>query len=288
MLGAIIGDVAGSYIEILEIKERKDGNKRDYIERVKILDKNISLFDDNSSVTDDSILTTAIADAILNNSSYDEKLREYGVREMNLGVDKYGRSRFGRGFRDFINNIGNNDSFGNGCAMRIGPVGYLFDSIDKIKEESYKATIPSHNNPDSIKCAEAVAISIYLIRMGMSKENLKKYIEENYFSLDFDLEDLRHNYKFSSKAIESVPQAIYCFLESNGFEDAIRKSLSIGGDSDTIACICGSIAESYYGIDDELINEVKKYIPEYMMNVIDVFYKKNIKMKAKVMNKTKK
>ena len=280
MLGAIIGYIAGSYIEILEIKKRNEGLVREYEERIKILNPNIPLFDINCSYTDDTVLTVAIADAILSNSSYEEKLREYGNREINLGTDKYGRSRFGRGFREFLSNTSNNDSYGNGCAMRIGPVGYLFDDIERVKEESYKATIPSHNNPDSIKCAEAVSISIYLLRCGISKENLKKYIETNYFSLDFNLEDLRHNYRFSSKAIESVPQAIYCFLESDSFTDAIRKSLSIGGDSDTIACICGSLSESYYGIDEKLIDEAKSYLPEYMLKVINDFYKKN-KIKVK-------
>jgi type I restriction enzyme M protein len=120
---------------------------------------------------------------------------------MNLGLDKYGRSRFGRGFREYISGISKCDSYGNGCAMRIGPVGYLFNDIEKIKEESYKATITSHNNSDSIKCAEAVSVSIFLLRNGIPKEKLREYIISNYFSLDYDIEDLRHNYRFSSNAI---------------------------------------------------------------------------------------
>lgn len=164
------------------------------------------------------------------------------------------------------------ESFGNGSAMRISPVGYLFNSIDEIKSESLNATIPSHNHIESIKSSEAVAVSIYLLRRGMDKDSLKEYIEKYYFSLEYDLDDLRKNYKFTSRAIDSVPQAIFCFLNSNDFEDAIKLSISIGGDSDTIACITGALAESYYGIDEEIIECAKTYIKDYMKDVIDKFY----------------
>ena len=276
MYGAIIGDVAGSYLEVLEIKELKNKNIRSYDSRISIMDKNTPLFSNNSSCTDDSILTTAIADAIINSANYKDKLKEYGLREVNLGVDKYGRSRFGKGFVEWLKGDSEGNSYGNGCAMRISPVGFLFNDLDTIKEESYKATIPSHNHLDSIKASEAIATSIYLLRNGIDKNKLKEYIEDNYYNLDYDLEDLRHNYKFSSKAINSVPQAIFCFLESNSFEDAIRKSLSIGGDSDTIACITGSLAEAYYGVDEYLIEKVKPYIKDYMKDVIDKFYERKI------------
>ncbi len=283
MLGAIIGDAAGSYYEVLEILNYKAAHKpRLYQDRMKIMDTSIPLFDKNSSVTDDSILTVAIADAIMSNVPYHYKLREYGLREMSLGKDIYGRSRFGSGFVAWLNGNYQGNSYGNGCTMRISPVGFLFDDIVKIKEESYKATIPSHNHESSIKCSEAVAISIYLLRTGISKENLKQFLETNYFSLAYDLEGLRMNYTFTSEAIKSVPQAIFCFLESNNFEDAIRKAISIGGDSDTIATITGSLAEAYYGIPEEIIVYIKPYIKEYMLPIIDKFYKKgNTKKYAK-------
>lgn len=275
MLGAIIGDVAGSYYEVLEIQHyKKFHNPREYSERIKIMDANVPLFGENSSVTDDSILTCAIADAIMSNASYEDKLREYGLREINLGNDIYGRSRFGSGFVSWLNSNGLGNSYGNGCAMRISPIGFLFDDINKIKEESYKATIPSHNHIDSIKCSEAIVISIHLLKNGISKEELKTFLETNYFSLNFNLEDLRHTYTFTSKAIDSVPQAIFCFLESNSFEDAIRTSISIGGDSDTIAAITGSLAEAYYGIPKDIIDTIKSYLKEYMIPVIDNFYER--------------
>lgn len=268
MLGAIIGDVVGSYYEVLEVKEIKNGH-RSYEERIKILDQNTPLFTENSSVTDDSILTFAIYKAIKENKPYEEMLKYYAKKEIDLGKDMYGRSRFGKGFVEWVNGNTQGTSYGNGASMRISPVGYLFDTLEEVKQESYKATIPSHNHEESILCAEAVSTSIFLLRNGISKEELKEYIEKNYFKLDYDLEDLRRNYKFSSKSINSVPQAIFAFLESNSFEETIRNAISIGGDTDTIACIAGSLAESYYGIPQELLEQVKPYLKDYMKELLD-------------------
>ena len=268
MLGAIIGDVVGSYYEVLEVKEIKNGH-RSYEERIKILDQNTPLFTENSSVTDDSILTFAIYKAIKENKPYEEMLKYYAKKEIDLGKDMYGRSRFGKGFVEWVNGNTQGTSYGNGASMRISPVGYLFDTLEEVKQETYKATIPSHNHEESILCAEAVSTSIFLLRNGMSKEELKEYIEKNYFKLDYDLEDLRRNYKFSSKSINSVPQAIFAFLESNSFEETIRNAISIGGDTDTIACIAGSLAESYYGIPEDLLEQVKPYLKDYMKELLD-------------------
>lgn len=268
MLGAIIGDVVGSYYEVLEVKEIKKEH-RSYEERIKILDQNTPLFTNNSSVTDDSILTFAIYKAIKENKPYEEMLKYYAKKEIDLGKDMYGRSRFGKGFVEWVNGNTQGTSYGNGASMRISPVGYLFDTLEEVKQETYKATIPSHNHEESILCAEAVSTSIFLLRNGMSKEELKEYIEKNYFKLDYDLEDLRRNYKFSSKSINSVPQAIFAFLESNSFEETIRNAISIGGDTDTIACIAGSLAESYYGIPEDLLEQVKPYLKDYMKELLD-------------------
>ena len=268
MLGAIIGDVVGSYYEVLEVKEIKNGH-RSYNDRIKILDQNTPLFTENSSVTDDSILTFAIYKAIKENKPYEEMLKYYAKQEINLGKDMYGRSRFGKGFVEWVNSNTQGTSYGNGASMRISPVGFLFNTLEEVKQETYKATIPSHNHQESILCAEAVATSIFLLRNGISKEELKEYIEKNYFKLDYDLEKLRRNYKFSSKSIDSVPQAIYTFLESNSFEERIRNAISIGGDTDTIACIAGSLAESYYGIPENLLEQVKPYLKDYMKELLE-------------------
>jgi type I restriction enzyme M protein len=270
MLGAIIGDVAGSNYEVLEVRYLKQfKGPRRYEDRIKILDSNEPLFTEESSCTDDSILTCAIYDAIINgNCDYEKYLRTYGLREINEGFDKYGRGRFGHGFVKWLNKEKDGDSYGNGAAMRISPVGYLFDSIEEVKENARLATIPSHNNEEAIKGAEAVAVSIFLLRKGMAKEAVIKYIKDNYYELDFDLEDLQRNYTFSSRTSNSVPQALYVFSQSNSFEDSIRKAISIGGDTDTIACIVGSLSEAYYGISDELKEQVKPYLINYMYDII--------------------
>ena len=270
MIGAIIGDVAGSYYEVLEINYYKNHKEpRPYEERIKVLDKNLELFTNNSSVTDDSILTCSIYDAIVNGKcNYEKYLKEYGKKEIELGLDQYGRSRFGKGFVDWLTGDYQGESYGNGASMRISPVGYLFNSLDEVKKQARLATIPSHNNSEAIKGAECVAVSIYLLRNGYSKESLKKYITNNYYKLDYDLETLQRTYKFSSRTDESVPQALYVFLISNDFEDSIRKAISIGGDADTIACIVGSLAEAYYGVDEKLKNSVKPYLRDYMLDLL--------------------
>ena len=283
MLGAIIGDIAGSYYEVLEIKYKKEHNtNRPYEERIKILDRSIPLFTSESSYTDDTILTCAIYDAIKNgNKDYTKYLKDYGKREINLGKDKYGRSRFGKGFIEWLNSDTVGTSYGNGSAMRISPVGYLFDDIDTIRKEAYEATIPSHNNEDAIKGATIVAEVIYYLRTGKEKEEVIKYIKDNYDSLDFDLEDLYHHNEFSSKASITVPQALYVFEVANSFEDTIRKAIAIGGDTDTIACIAGGIAEAYYGIPDNIKEEVKDYLSKELYDLIkkDIYEKDSVKLK---------
>ena len=278
MLGAIIGDVAGSIYEVLEINERiKYKKNRSYEDRIKVWDKNVPLFTDENSVTDDSILTCAIYDAIKNgHCNYEKYLREYGLKEVHLGKDKYGRNPFGSGFIKWLEYKKEGDSYGNGAAMRVSPIGFCFDNLKDVIEQSRLATIPSHNQIDAIKSSEAVAVSIFLLRNGFSKESVKECIQKNYYDLNYDLKDLQKNYTFSSKASNSVPQTLFVFFESNNFEDAIRKAISIGGDSDTIAAITGSLAESYYGIDENLKKQIKPYLKPYMYNLIkERYYTKN-------------
>ena len=284
MLGAIIGDVAGSSYEVEEVLYWKEHHlPRPYLDKVKIMDKSIPLFTNNSSTTDDTSWTCAIYDAIINGDcNYEKYLREYGIRDLNKGKDIYGRSRFGKGSVAWIKGNYQGESYGNGCAMRISPIGFCFDDLNTIKEESYKATIPSHNHYESIKASESIATSIYLLRNGYNKLELKEYIEKNYYNLDFDLEELRHNYTFTSKAIFSVPQAIYIFLISNDFEDAIRKAISIGGDTDTIASITGALAESYYGIPEEIKDKIIPFLDKDNYNLFKsrYFMEKEYKLKG--------
>lgn len=273
MLGAIIGDVAGSTYEVDEIKFLKE-KQTNYSNRIRALDKSVPLFFNNSSYTDDTILTAALANSLLTNKDYEKSLKKFGLREINLGLDKYGRSRFGKGFCDWVKGDYVGDSYGNGCAMRISPIANYYDNLDDIIINTINATYPSHNNHDSYIAALAISTAIYLAKNKISKEAIKLCIEQNFkYDLNYNLEELQKNYKFTSKAKDSVPQAIFCFLESTDFEDAIRKAISIGGDSDTIAAITGSIAEAYYGIDKKLINDVERYLPEYIINITNNFYK---------------
>lgn len=275
MLGAIIGDIVGSFYEVEEINAFKNNpdKKRSYEERIKILNREVPLFTSECSYTDDSVLTIAISTALTDGKNFEEVLKEYGLKEIALGEDKYGRSRFGSGFVSWLKGEKEGDSFGNGASMRISPVGYYYDDLNYVLNMSKQATIPSHNHPEAIKGAQAVATTIYLARNNFSKEEIKDFLESRFgYFMNFDLEDLQRNYKFSSKTINSVPQAIFCFLESTDFEDCLRKALSIGGDTDTIAAIAGGIAESFYGIPEDLKNKALSYLPESYKKQVIKFY----------------
>ena len=275
MLGAIIGDIVGSYYEVEEVQAIKNNSdkKRPYNERIKILNPSTSLFLEESSYTDDSILTLAIAHSLIDNETFESSLRKYGLKEVELGKDKYGRSRFGKGFVSWLKKEKAGDSYGNGASMRISSIGYYYDDLDVILSKTQEATIPSHNNEEAILGAQSVTTAIYLARNNFSKEEIKKELETRFnLNLNYNLEDLQHNYRFSSRTSESVPQAIYCFLISTSFEDCLRKSISIGGDADTIAAISCSIAESFYGIPEELKQKALSHLPENYKKTVNDFY----------------
>ncbi len=271
MYGAIIGDVIGSYYEVVEtMHQNKYKRPRPYDARIEILDRKTPLFNNCSTYTDDTILTCAIYDAIVNgNCDYEKYLREYGLKEIELGKDNFRRERFGKGFREWLKSDKPGISYGNGAAMRVGPVGYLFNSLEEVKIEAVKATVPSHNNIEAITSAIAVASSIYLLRTGKSKEEVINYIKEDYYDLNYKLKDLQKHNRFSSRSSISVPIALYVFSVSNDFEDAIRKAISVGGDADTIAAIVGSLAEACYGVPEDLKEEVKKYLNEDIINLVE-------------------
>jgi ADP-ribosylglycohydrolase len=274
MLGAIIGDVVGSTYEVLEVKYLKaTGHGRGYEERIKVLDKDYPLFSEDSTYTDDTILTCAILDAIMNgNCDYEKYLKEYGLKELSNGHDKYGRARFGKGFIKWLNDESLGDSIGNGAAMRVSPIGYLFNSLPEVQLEACKATNPTHNSVEARTSAMAVASAIYMLRNGKSKDEVINYIQEDFYDLNFNLEVLQKDYKFSSISSFSVPEALYVFSQSNDFEDAIRKAISIGGDSDTIACIVGSLAEACWGVPIELQEEVSGYLDNDIIDLLNKYY----------------
>lgn len=283
MLGAIIGDIVGSYYEVLEMEALKDHQKqkRSYEERIKILDSKTPLFLEKSSYTDDTVLTCAIANSLLQNEDYEKNLRYFGLKEINKGLDKYGRYPFGAGFIKWVKDEKIGDSYGNGGAMRISPVAYFAQDLEDVLLETEKATKPSHNTEEAIKGAQAVSTAIYLALNHHGKEEIEKTISELFaYDLHFDLSDLQHNYKFTARTCNSVPQAIYCFLISNSFEDALRKSISIGGDSDTIAAIACAISEAYYGIPENLKSQAYTYLPKEYRQIVENFYEELTLIKA--------
>lgn len=275
MLGAIIGDIAGSTYEVKEANALKKKIKISYEDRIRVLDKKVPLFPNNSSYTDDSVLTAAIAECILKSGDYGDYLKTFGQNEVMLGMDVYGRSRFGKGFIAWLSSDTIGESYGNGCAMRISPIPMYFTELDDILNETYKSTVTSHRHSESITATKAVSLAIFMAKNKFPKLEIKERIEKECgYNLNFNLVDLQKNYRFTSKAKDSVPQAIFCFLESNDFEDAIRKAISIGGDADTIAAITGSIAENYYGIPENIICMASKFIPEYIKKIVNKFYLK--------------
>ena len=274
MLGSIIGDIAGSFYEVEEILAIKTNSekKRNYEDRIKILDRNIPLFNDNDSYTDDSILTTAIADALINNKCYENYLKKYGKREINLGLDKYGRSRFGKGFVSWLNNSSEGNSYGNGSAMRVSAAGWLADTLEDVRRLARISAEVTHNHPEGIKGAEATASAIFMARKNFSKEQIKDYIINEFnYDLSRTCDEIRPDYYHVESCQQTVPEAIIAFLEGNDFEDVIRTAVSLGGDCDTLTAIAGSIAEAYYGVPDYLKKECYQRLDDSLSEVLEKF-----------------
>ncbi len=261
MIGAIIGDIVGSRFEFDNHRSME-----------------FHLFTKDCFVTDDSIMTLAVAKAImmtdqevlndLTNTRMDkvylEQLSVNTVKAMQSVGRKYPNCGYGGSFYGWIfsPNPQPYNSYGNGAAMRISPVAEVAGSIEEVKMLSKAVTVISHNHPEGIKGAEATAMAGYLARTGYDKEQIRKYIEDHYYILDFTIDEIRDTYEFNETCQETVPQAIQAFLESKSFEDAIRKAISIGGDSDTVAAITGGIAEAYYGVPEEIVFEALKYLDD--------------------------
>lgn len=256
MIGAIIGDVVGSRYEFNNYRS-----------------KDFNLFDDKCTFTDDTIMTVAVMDYLLTG-----KLNKNNIIKK---LKKYGRaypSSYGCTFSWWLSSNSKEayNSFGNGAAMRISPVGWYAKNEKEVKELSKIITEVTHSHPEGIKGAEVTAMCVYYARIGKSKEFIKKYVEQ-YYNLDFDYEELRKNYHFNETCQETVPQAIYCFLISNDFEDCLRTSISIGGDSDTLAAISCSIAEAYYKkVDKKIMDKIWSILPFEFLLIIKQFNDKII------------
>ncbi|MBQ3764604.1 MAG: ADP-ribosylglycohydrolase family protein [Synergistaceae bacterium] len=259
MIGAIIGDIVGSRFEWHNIKH-----------------KDFELFTYDCFPTDDSIMTLALALAILKSKSDYSDLSENAVECMrSLGRD-YPDSGYGGGFRRwlFSDNPKPYNSFGNGAAMRVSPAGFAAKSLDEAKELSRKITQVTHNHPEGLKGAEATAAAIFMARTGSSLAEIRDYIDENYYPMNFTLDEIRPAYKFNETCQDTVPQALMSFFESTGFEDAIRNAISIGGDSDTLAAICGGAAGAYYGVPAEIRKEALTFLDKKLLEILESFENK--------------
>lgn len=263
MLGAIIGDIVGSIYEFDNIRY-----------------KTFPFLTDKNFFTDDSVMTIAIYSALKKCKGDYRKLSDYAIKEMQKFGKLYPNSpkiSYGSKFASWLtsSNPKPYNSFGNGSAMRVSAVPYFANSINEVKELSKSVTEVTHNHEEGLKGAEAVAVCIYLALHKKGKEEIKKYVEDNYYSLNFDYAELVKNYRFDETCQNTVPQAIYCFLISNDFEDAIRTAVSIGGDTDTICAIVGGIAEAYYGIPKEIKEEICKYLDKRLCKIVKKFVKEN-------------
>ena len=277
MLGAIIGDLAGTKFEYQEFLDSRKGIIN-VERRKKILNPKLELLTDESFISDDSLLTIAVAEAILYNRDYKEALKKYGQKYGNKPVKKEGffKNAFSPTFIKWANseNNENGTSQGNGAAMRISPVAFLFDDLETVEREAKKATIPSHNSSGAIRGAKCLAGTIFLARKKENKDKIVEYVTKKYgYDLDYNLEELQENNTFNGTCEVTVPQAIFVFLQSNNFEDSIRKAIAIGGDTDTIACMVGGISEAYYGIPKDLRNKALELIPEDLREIIIKAYK---------------
>lgn len=235
MLGAIIGDIAGSRFEFRNHRS-----------------KDFDIFHSACFFTDDTVMTCAVADCLVNNGKPEDYLKYFGRQYPNKG--------YGGRFKAWIfsNNSEPYYSFGNGAAMRVSPVGWFAKNEKEVKALSKRVTEVTHDHPEGLKGAEVTAMCIFYALHGKSKDFIRKYAKK-YYNIDFDYEDLVKNYKFNERCQDTVPQAIYCFLNSNSFEDCLRISVSIGGDTDTLCAISCAIAEAYYGIPNDFKEKVMRY-----------------------------
>ena len=250
MLGSIAGDVIGSVYEHY---------------RIKITD--FPLFHDRCRFTDDTVMTVAVAEAILSRTGYAAAMKSFGR--------KYPHAGYGSAFKNWIfeDEVRPYNSWGNGSAMRVSPIGLAFDDLDTVLLEAARSAEVSHNHAEGIKGAQATALAVLMARKGESKEQIRQEVSRRFgYNLARTVDEIRPAYHFDVSCQGTVPEAIIAFLDSSSFEDAVRKAISLGGDSDTLACITGGIAQAFYkGVPPEIAARVRKVLPRELLDVVDRF-----------------
>lgn len=265
MIGAILGDIVGSIYEFDNIKT-----------------KDFEFFDKECFFTDDSVMTIAIAEALMQYESIDENnidgFKEKLIDVMHeIGI-KYPDCGYGGHFLVWIlrNKREPYNSFGNGSAMRVSSVGWYAKSLEETELIAKVTAEVSHNHPEGIKGAVATAGAVFLARTGAAMDEIKKYISK-YYTIDFTIDEIRPIYDYDITCQGTVPQAMQAFFESESFEDAIRNAISIGGDSDTLAAITGAVAEAYYGISSDLKEAALSYLDDRLLDISERFEDKYIR-----------
>ena len=261
ILGAITGDVIGSSYEWNNVKTT-----------------DFDIFGRNFDFTDDSVLTFATVDVLLNNKDYTETYQKY-ARE-------YPGRGYGGRFNKWIHteNPKPYNSWGNGSAMRISPIGWACSTIEDVMAEAKRSAEVTHNHPEGIKGAQAAAIAVFMARTGRSKDEIKEFITETFnYNLNRKIDEIRPQYRFDESCQGTVPESIIAFLESTNYETSIKLAISLGGDSDTIACITGGIAEAFYKeIPVNILERVTEVLPLDILDLISEFSQKFRKMKIDI------
>ena len=249
IIGAVIGDITGSMYESKKVPKR------------------IKWFSATDTITDDSVLTVAVADALLHNKPIEQAFRYWGKQ--------YPAAGYGNGFRRWLKSpIGScNNSSANGCAMRISPVGFYGKSLEQVLELAKKVTIPTHNSQDSIRSAQATAAAIFLAREGKSKQEIKDYVEKSFCISVFDNRDETESFATQHRVLapESVTIALSAFMLGESFEDVIETAVMFGVDTDTVAAIAGGVASAFYGVPRAIAEQAVRYIPKPMLDIINEF-----------------
>lgn len=250
MFGSIAGDIIGSVYEHRPIKTTE-----------------FPLFQSRSRFTDDSVLTVAIACSILEKADYAATIKALGRKYPNAG---YGAAFFNWLFSPESRPY---NSWGNGAAMRVSPVGFAFETPEEVLMEAEKTAEVSHDHPEGIKGAQATALAVFLARTGSAKDEIRSEITRRFgYDLDRTIDEIRPQYSFDISCQGTVPESIIAFLESTDYEDAVRMAVSLGGDSDTLACITGGIAYAFYKeIPQEIVSEVRGRLPDEFLNIMDRF-----------------
>lgn len=250
MIGAIAGDIIGSVYEWHNIKTRR-----------------FRLFSPKGFFTDDSILTIALADSILTGAGYAGNMKRF--------YHWYPRGGYGGAFHQWARSESPEpyNSWGNGAAMRISPVGYAYGDLDTILKKAREFTEVTHNHPEGVRGAQATAAAIFLARTGESKDAIKDFIEAEFaYDLGRHVDEIRPSYTFDVSCQGTVPPAIRAFIDSTGFEDAIRTAVSLGGDTDTVACITGGIAQAFYGgVPEPIAEQVYGILDERLGQITRAF-----------------